>query len=365
MGTILCQILFATISLFDYVFGGAGGPQVAASRQKFFLVRFAILETFPQLPSRAAQKILVWHQGALGDLLLAGPALVAVSRTYPEAQFIGVGQPGRWRLLAGTLPLASVWDGGEALWAGLYQEQGDLSPRLAQRLADVDLALVFSPKPRPPFLARLTDAGVPQAFWIPSFPEDGAEHVTTVQARRLQELGFKEAPGPLRLRLEPGLEKEESLDPGDRLLVIAPGSASPAKNWPLDRYYELARALAWEAGFKMVWLAGPAEEPLLTFIQGVAAAQEQLVWIQEPLEGVARLLARTHVYLGGDSGITHLAAAAGARRVVALFGPTDPRVWAPLGVQVSVLTPPGGAGPHRTLADLSAAPVLAEVRRFL
>jgi heptosyltransferase III len=114
-----------------------------------------------------------------------------------------------------------------------------------------------------------------------------------------------------------------------------------------------------------VWLAGPAEEALLPFIQGLAAAQEQLVWVQEPLERVARLLARTHVYLGGDSGMTHLAAAAGARRVVALFGLTDPRVWAPLGEQVSVLTPPGDAGPQRSLADLPTAPVLAEVRRFL
>ena len=321
--------------------------------------------TVPHLPSHAVQKILVWHQGALGDLLLAGPALVAVSRTYPEAQFIGVGQPGRWRLLAGTLPLAAAWDSGEALWAGLYQEQGDLSPRLVQQLAGVDLALVFSPKPRPAFLARLTQGGVPHVAWIPSFPEDGAEHVAAVQARRLQELGIQKVPPSMRLRLKTSDGEEESLYTGDRLLVIAPGSASPAKNWPLDRYYELARALAWESNLKVVWLAGPAEEPLLPFIQGLAAAQEQLVWVQEPLERVARLLARTHVYLGGDSGMTHLAAAAGARRVVALFGPTDPRVWAPLGEQVSVLTPPGGAGPHRSLADLPTAPVLAEVRRIL
>ncbi|MEJ2093037.1 MAG: glycosyltransferase family 9 protein [Syntrophobacterales bacterium] len=323
------------------------------------------MRTFPHLPSHAVQKILVWHQGSLGDLLLAGPALVAVSRTYSETQFIGVGQPGCWRLLDGTLPLAAAWDGGEALWAGLYQEQGDLSPRLVQRLAGVDLALVFSPKSRPAFLARLNLGGVPQAVWIPSFPEDGADHVVTVQARRLQELGIKEAPAPLRLLLAPAGGGEESIDPGDRLLVIAPGSASPVKNWPLDRYYELARALAWEAGLQVVWLAGPAEESLLPFIQGLAAAQEQLVWVQEPLERVARLLARTRVYLGGDSGMTHLAAAAGSRRVVALFGPTDPRVWAPLGEQVSVLTPPGGAGPHCSLSDLPAAPVLAEVRRFL
>jgi ADP-heptose:LPS heptosyltransferase len=229
----------------------------------------------------------------------------------------------------------------------------------------MELALVFSPRPRPTFLARLVQGGVLQAVWIPSFPQSGTDHVATVQARRLGELGLKETITPFRLRLEPGIWEEEGLDPGDHILAIAPGSGHPAKNWPLFRYYEVARALAWEVGLKVLWLAGPAEESVLPYLQGLAVAQEQVVWAQEPLERVARLLARTQVYLGGDSGISHLAAAAGARRVVALFGPTDPRVWAPLGEHVTVLTPPGGAGQNTPLADLSYPAVLAEVRRFL
>lgn len=322
------------------------------------------METFSYLSSQSVKKILVWHQGALGDLLLAAPALAAVSRAFPEAAFFGVGQPRLWRLLAGTLPLAGVWDSGEALWAGLYQDRGDLSPRLAERLAGVDLALAFSPRPRPDFLARLIKSGVPQAVWLPSFPEDDPHHVVTVQARRLKELGIREAPVPVRLQLELEPGEEGGFDPKERLLVMAPGSGHPAKNWPLPRYYEVARALAWEAGLKVVWLAGPAEEPLLPYLQGLASAQEQDVWVREPLPRVARLLARTTVFLGGDSGITHLAAAAGARRVVALFGPTDPRVWAPFGKQVTVLTPPGEAGPSRSLVNLPATRVLEEVRRF-
>jgi heptosyltransferase-3 len=319
----------------------------------------------PQLPFKPLKTILVWHQGGLGDLLLAGPALAAVSHSYPEARLIGVGHPGRWRLLAGTLPLAAAWDSSEAVWSGLYREDGTLPPVLEERLAEIDLALVFTPRPRPTFLARLVKGEVPQALWIPSFPEGGTDHVATVQARRLAALGLREALTPIRLRLEPGSGSEEGLDTGDRLLTIAPGSGHPAKNWPLSHYYEVARALAWEVGLKVVWLAGPAEERVLPYLQGLAAAQEQLVWAHEPLERVARLLARTQVYLGGDSGLSHLAAAAGAHRVVALFGPTDPRVWAPLGEHVTIVTPPGGAGQNNSLADLSPAAVLAEVRHFL
>lgn len=299
-------------------------------------------------------------------MLLAGPALAALSRHYPEAAFIGVGHPGRWRLLAGTLPVGEVRDGGEALWSALFQDAGDLPPRLAACLSGVDLAVVFSPRPRPGFLARLVQGGASEAVWIPSFPQDGVEPVAALQARRLEELGIRSSSRvSFRLRLEPITDEELGVTPGHRILAIAPGSGHPAKNWPLSRYYEVARALSWEAELKVVWLAGPAEEGILPYLEGLAAAQEQTVWARQPLARVARLLARTQVYLGGDSGLSHLAAAAEAHRVVALFGPTDPRVWAPLGEQVTVLTPPSDAGQPRSLADLSAATVLAALRGFL
>jgi ADP-heptose:LPS heptosyltransferase len=315
--------------------------------------------------SKSIKNILVWHQGALGDLLLAGPALVALRHHFAGARFIGVGQPHLWRLLAGTLPLNAVWNGGEAVWAGLFQEHGAPSATLQERLADVDLVLVFTPRPRQAFLRRLAQAGAGQAVWLPSFPEGGTDPVAVVQGRRLRELGIKEALAPFRLRLEPGGETDTEFAPDDRILALAPGSGSAGKNWPLSCYYAVARDLAWEAGLKVVWLAGPAEAPVLPYIRGLAAAQEQVVWANQPLERLARLLARAQVYLGGDSGITHLAAAAGARRVVALFGPTDPRVWAPWGEQVTVLTPPKGPGQDASLANLTAAAVLAEVRRSL
>lgn len=301
----------------------------------------------------------------MGDLLLAGPALTSVSRHFSGARFIGVGHRERWGLLAGTLPVAAVWDGGEAMWAALFKEQGALPTPLCDRLTGIDLALVFSPRPRPGFEARLVQAGVHEALWLPSFPQGGAHHVTTVQARRLEELGIEAVAARFRLRLEDKNLEEMTLDPGERLLVMAPGSGSLEKNWPLSSYYEVARALAWEGGLRVVWLAGPAEEPLLPYIQGLAAAQEQVVWVGEPLGRVAGLLSRTHLYLGGDSGITHLAAAAGARRVVALFGPTDPRIWSPLGEQVIVLTPPGGAGEKASLTRLAPETVLGRLRGLL
>lgn len=308
-------------------------------------------------------RILVWHQGALGDLLLAGPVLEAVSRHYPEAVFLGVGQPALWHLLGSSLPVAAVWDSGEALWSCLYQEEGAFPDPLATRLGGIALALVFSPRPRPVFLQRLKEVGVAEVLWLPSFAEDGGEPLPLLQARQLREAGLEISLRPFRLRLKVGLE--EDFSPRERLLTLAPGSGNPAKNWPLAHYYEIARNLAWEAKVKVVWLAGPAEEKILPYIQGIAVAQGQILWVNRPLEKVAALLARTWVYVGNDSGLTHLAAAAGAWRVVALFGPTNPRVWAPWGEQVTVLIPPGNPGDKNSLANLPPSLVLAEIKRYL
>ena len=130
-------------------------------------------------------------------------------------------------------------------------------------------------------------------------------------------------------------------------LAVAPGSGHPRKNWPLAHYYEVSRALGWEYGLQTVWLAGPAEEEMLPYLGALAKAQGQVLLANRPLARLARVLSRCRLYLGNDSGLTHLAAAVGEPEVLALFGPTDPRVWAPLGPRVRTLTGAVSPGPVR------------------
>jgi heptosyltransferase III len=104
--------------------------------------------------------------------------------------------------------------------------------------------------------------------------------------------------------------------------VIHPFSGSSKKCWPLERYKELANRL----GMPVRWCAGPEE----TLADAVRIGD---------LYDLAGWLATARVYIGNDSGITHLAAAVGTP-VVALFGPTDPRIWAPRGRDVSVIAKP-------------------------
>jgi ADP-heptose:LPS heptosyltransferase len=103
--------------------------------------------------------------------------------------------------------------------------------------------------------------------------------------------------------------------------VIHPFSGSASKNWPLERYRDLARWV--ERRLPVHWCAGP-EEPL----EGATRFED--------LYELACWLGGARMYIGNDSGITHLAAAVGTP-VVALYGLTDPRVWAPRGPEVRVV----------------------------
>jgi hypothetical protein len=102
--------------------------------------------------------------------------------------------------------------------------------------------------------------------------------------------------------------------------VIHPFSGSARKNWPIERFRDVAARLS----MPVRWCAGPEEA-----LDGAVRF--------ENLRELACWLASARVYIGNDSGITHLAAAVGTP-VVAIFGPTDPAMWAPRGERVTIVT---------------------------
>jgi heptosyltransferase III len=126
--------------------------------------------------------------------------------------------------------------------------------------------------------------------------------------------------------------------------VIHPFSGSARKNWPLNRFRELAARLA----LPVRWCAGP-QEPLPPELMSDAVRFENLYEL-------GCWLASARIYVGNDSGITHLAAAVGTP-VVAVFGETDPAVWAPRGERVRVVS--GGS-----LEEISVDEVLEAARQI-
>lgn len=253
-------------------------------------------------PPGAVQKILIWHQGALGDLLLAGPALSALRRHYPRARITALGHPQRWALLTPTLSLEAVWDSAAAAWAPLFAADAPLPPVLQERLAPCQLALVFSPSPHPTLPSRLGQAGIAAVRWLPSFPTAGEEAVGAFLAAALTRLEISQVDDTFRLIIgDDWQDQAPRLSGPGPFLAVAPGSGQACKNWPLAHYYEMTRALAWQHGLRVIWLAGPAEEPILPYLRGLTAAQDHLLLANLPLTAVAATLARCRLYLGGTA----------------------------------------------------------------
>ena len=142
-------------------------------------------------------------------------------------------------------------------------------------------------------------------------------------------------------------DAEASAFLADRLpagfLAIHPGSGALAKNWPLERFAELAGQLG-PGPFLLV--EGPAEAGAGL---GLGEAPAFVRASQLPLRTLGAVLARAGLFVGNDSGVSHLAAAWGAP-TLALFGPTDPgrgRRWAARSWWLGPPRPPWPTSPGR------------------
>jgi len=128
--------------------------------------------------------------------------------------------------------------------------------------------------------------------------------------------------------------KEIDVDFDKKLVIIQPGSGGPNKCWHLDNFLAIAKQLG-SKGIEVVFLLGPAELDRFskTNIKKIKSGGRCLMDL--PLAQVLGLLSCADVFLGNDSGITHLASALGIK-TFAVFGPTNPSVYGPIGPAVTI-----------------------------
>ncbi|PYT35638.1 MAG: hypothetical protein DMG58_01565 [Acidobacteria bacterium] len=224
-----------------------------------------------------------------------------------------------------NLVLARLADRARSIAStGLDMLEFNANQQSMQQLRGFDSIISWYGANRPEFRACVKD--LPVEFFTAIPPDDCGMHAADFFAAQV---------GALSCPAIPHIECPRG-DGG--FAVIHPFSGSPKKCWLLGRYQELARLI--EPHMPVVWCAGP-EEPLPDAVR-ITDLYELACW-----------LATARVYIGNDSGITHLAAAVGTP-VVALFGPTDPHIWAPRGPQVRVIAKPA-------LEDITVDEVLAAV----
>jgi heptosyltransferase-3 len=168
-------------------------------------------------------------------------------------------------------------------------------------------------------------------FYIEQF---AAESGMSLEAQRVStdDILLRATEGDARRGRE--LLAESGIDFSEKIVMIQPGSGGVEKCWHLDNFLALADELG-RQGKKVIFLLGPAE--LERFGQGamagLAASERCLMGLS--LTEVVELLQCADSFIGNDSGITHLAAGLGVK-TFAVFGPTDPEVYKPIGPTVRV-----------------------------
>jgi ADP-heptose:LPS heptosyltransferase len=300
---------------------------------------------------QSIERAVVIFPGALGDLLLALPALRALRERHHAARL--------------TL-VVNAWLGPLVLHAGLADA--------AAALDDAETATLFAGARLPHWLE-----GGPVVFsWLGALDDEvrariaraarrahfysvergaGATHAAVGYARAVGLRATVRSLARAAALVPPSSEAAARLWTGltPPVLVVHPGAGSRAKRWDPAGFVQVAHWWRTEEGGEVVLVAGPAEGGEAPVVGGVEVRE----W---PLVDLAAVLGRAALYLGNDSGVSHLASAVGAPGV-ALFGPTDPGRWKPLGNALVALRARAGGPDGITLTALPATRVIAACKR--
>ncbi|MBD3422667.1 MAG: hypothetical protein GF398_21335 [Chitinivibrionales bacterium] len=272
-------------------------------------------------------RVLIYHTGALGDFVTTLPALACFKKAHPQSILTCLTKATHGKLGIDTGIVAHYLDIDKAQWAGLFADAP--SPYLRDRLAEYAAALAFADESSP-VTANLRASINGPILHQPPFPADQSHivnyHLNLV--RSPDKPGGEPPPIFTRGHFRTLPEGLHEIDPA-QAVCIHPGSGSRAKNWPLVRFLALSERIA-SRGFTPVWLAGPAEKNLNML------SHKQLV-VRTDLSALTALLLRARLYIGNDSGVTHLAALCGCP-TIALFEIGNKAVWHPRGRMVKVIT---------------------------
>lgn len=303
------------------------------------------------MPPGAPPRILVIRGGALGDFVLTLPAIGLLRQNFPAARIEILGYRQFLAIAEGRHYADAVRSIEYGPMASFFARNAELPEELAAYFAGFGHVFSYLFDPDGIFEANLRRAGVRNLVTLDPRPAEGL-HAAFHLARPMEKYAlFLEDPAA---RLFPTAADHEAaarfLDGLQAPWVaIHPGSGGARKNWPADRWARVAETVP---NASWVVTGGEADGDLPESLAARLPAGRVRVARDLPLPVLAAVFSRCTLYLGNDSGISHLAAAAGAPCVL-VFGPTDPAVWAPRNPGVRVVAAPGG-----DLAALEVASVV-------
>lgn len=299
---------------------------------------------------------VVFHHGALGDWVLVFPLLRRLAgdpgAAGLTARVIVVAPYSKAKLAARLIPGVEPLDVQGADFSRLHAREGAEAPlRAADLLAAADQVVSFVAAAGDAWEQNIR-ALAPQAalaLVAPRPPADYPGHVTRWHQEQIERQG-------IRLPQEPTLP---SVRRPRGPVIVHPGSGGRDKCWPPDRFAELIRRLR-SSGQSVQPLLGEAEVEWWDPGRLEQWRSELGAAVPQSLDQLASYAAGARAWIGNDSGPTHLAAQMGLP-TLALFGPSNPVQWAPVGPAVRILAPDR----PRPMAWLSAETVIDEADRLL
>ncbi|HSB51374.1 MAG TPA: glycosyltransferase family 9 protein, partial [Dissulfurispiraceae bacterium] len=300
------------------------------------------------------RRTFIHHDGALGDLLLSFPAIAAISAGAGLTHLAARRDAALLLKQAGYVDKESPVD--SSFYSSLYAGHPDRG--VEKFLGRFERAFIFTTI-EDSTVAKNIRRAVPHTRTILTIPPQNLKtHVVHYRLSQLRgsgpcagigggsQRGRCDSPGSLEV---PAVYKQravESLaglgwDFAGPLIALHPGSGGRRKCWPFQSYSDLASRIMRQYDPFLMFLSGPAEESNLGLMVSnlVKDLGKRAIHVRNKgLREVSALLSLCDLYVGNDSGISHLAALVNGR-VIAVFGPTDPLLWRPVGERVTVVSP--------------------------
>lgn len=279
------------------------------------------------------RRIFIHHSGALGDLLVSLAAIEALREPGDSIHLAGRGDVVRF--LEGIGYISGGTRSDSAMYLPLFSGEPDVG--LSKFLAGFDGIYVFSANPHSMAAENICKIRPDTKVVMTLPPPEAGIHVSDFRLRQVAQ-GMEDAFPAFKLALPSALREEARVllinagyDFKRPLVAIHPGSGSKKKCWPLTNCKKLMENLRERYNCFLLVVSGPAEAGSLQkgagYLEGYDNSSIHICGYD--LSTVACLLSFCGLYIGNDSGITHLASSVMTGRIVAVFGPTDPVLWRP------------------------------------
>jgi heptosyltransferase-2 len=309
-------------------------------------------------------RILVIRGGAIGDFVLTLPALRLIRETLPGACLEVMGYKHIIALAEGRYYADATRSIEYGPMAAFFSRGGELDRELCDYFLSFNQIISYLYDPDDLFLNNMRRIGVRDM--IMGNPKlDDHEYASVQLARPMERLAmFLDDPHPAIFPTETDRKAaREQLGEGAAApVIIHPGSGSPRKNWPVERWMEVAGMLLEETDGPVIFVGGEADGDNLRALEARFGVEERVGFLRDlELPVLAAVLAEARLFLGHDSGVSHMAAAVGARCVL-LYGPTSATAWAPRGKNVTLVCAEGEEG---EMESIPPEMVLGEARERL